>query len=127
MMAEPLLSVRLLIVAALVTSVAAGCQETCNAAYSDCLMSCQSNPACINPCQRNTCKIDLVSGKGARTPVQCSKHLMLPVRRVLVPLLAITTSLADWTAPRPAKITFLSWRGWSDDTTEVERTRSFDV
>ncbi|KAK8436456.1 hypothetical protein IWX49DRAFT_339162 [Phyllosticta citricarpa] len=67
MMAEPLLSVRLLIVAALVTSVAAGCQETCNAAYSDCLMSCQSNPACINPCQRNTCKIDLQSQLVLRT------------------------------------------------------------
>ncbi|KAK8181147.1 hypothetical protein BC567DRAFT_222508 [Phyllosticta citribraziliensis] len=38
MLAEPLLAVRLLIAAALVASVAAGCQETCNAAYSNCLM-----------------------------------------------------------------------------------------
>ncbi|EOD50234.1 Calreticulin/calnexin [Neofusicoccum parvum] len=39
-----------------------GCDEKCDAAYSSCMTGCQSNPACIDPCKRDTClKIEICS------------------------------------------------------------------
>ncbi|KAF2146920.1 uncharacterized protein K452DRAFT_283121 [Aplosporella prunicola CBS 121167] len=38
-----------------------GCDQKCDAAYSDCMTGCAGNPACIDPCKRSTCTITMCS------------------------------------------------------------------